>query len=117
MYKLGYLIQELRCRSYDKRLKGCDLTTIETSRLRGDQIEAACIYLTTFTNISERKVTLVKPIAYLSTCHLCVLFLMAILLNLLHIFNNNDGDIFIVVVDVVVVVIVGGGGSDDDDVT
>ena len=33
------LIQELRDLSYEERLKECGLTTLETRRLRGDQIE------------------------------------------------------------------------------
>ena len=33
------MIQKLRNISYEKRLKECGLTTLETSRLRGDQIE------------------------------------------------------------------------------
>ena len=33
------VIQELRDLSYEERLKECGLTTLETRRLRGDQIE------------------------------------------------------------------------------
>ena len=33
------IIQKLRNISYETRLKECDLTTLETRRLRGDQIE------------------------------------------------------------------------------
>ena len=33
------MIQQLRNISYEMHLKECDLTTIETRRLRGDQIE------------------------------------------------------------------------------
>ena len=33
------MIQKLRNISYEMRLKGCGLTTLETRRLRGDQIE------------------------------------------------------------------------------
>ena len=33
------MIQILRNISYEMRLKECDLTTLETRRLRGDQIE------------------------------------------------------------------------------
>ena len=33
------MIPELRDLSYDVRLKECDLTTLETRRIRGDQIE------------------------------------------------------------------------------
>ena len=33
------MIQKLRNISYEMRLKECDLTTLETRRLRGDQIE------------------------------------------------------------------------------
>ena len=33
------IIPELRYLSYEERLKECGLTTIETRRLRGDQIE------------------------------------------------------------------------------
>ena len=33
------LIQKLRNISYEMRLKECELTTLETRRLRGDQIE------------------------------------------------------------------------------
>ena len=33
------MIPELRDRSYDSCLLQCDLTTLETRRLRGDQIE------------------------------------------------------------------------------
>ena len=33
------MIQKLRNISYEMRLKACGLTTLETKRLRGDQIE------------------------------------------------------------------------------
>ena len=33
------MVQKLRNISYEMRLKECGLTTLETSRLRGDQIE------------------------------------------------------------------------------
>ena len=33
------MIPELRDLSYEERLKECGLTTLETTRLRGDQIE------------------------------------------------------------------------------
>ena len=38
------MIPELRDLSYEERLKECGLTTLETSRLRGDQIEFFLIY-------------------------------------------------------------------------
>ena len=37
------IIPELRDLSYEERLKECDLTTVETKRLRGDQIEVSKI--------------------------------------------------------------------------
>ena len=37
------MIQKLRNISYEMRLKECGLTTLETRRLRGDQIEVSKI--------------------------------------------------------------------------
>ena len=33
------MIQKLKNISYEMRLRGCGLTTLETKRLRGDQVE------------------------------------------------------------------------------
>ena len=40
MNGLTKMIPELRDLSYEEHLKECGLTTLETRRLRGDQIEA-----------------------------------------------------------------------------
>ena len=45
-------IPELRDLSYDKRLKECGFTTLETRRLRGDQIEVFKI-LNVYENIDR----------------------------------------------------------------
>ena len=46
------MIQKLRNISYEMRLKECGLTTLETRRLRGDQIEVDKI-LNGYTNIDR----------------------------------------------------------------
>ena len=46
------LIPELRDLTYEERLKECGLTTLETRRLRGDQIEL-CKQLNGYENIDS----------------------------------------------------------------
>ena len=57
------IIPELRDLSYEEHLKECGLTTLETRRLRGDQIEVSKVLIRS-ENIDSRtrghKVTLVK---------------------------------------------------------
>ncbi len=49
------LIQGLRDLSYEERLKECGLTTLETRRLRGDQIEVFKIWNSHENNIISYK--------------------------------------------------------------
>ena len=53
------IIQKLRNISYEMRLKECGLTTLETRRLRGDQIEVFKI-LNGYENIDRNIVFTVK---------------------------------------------------------
>ena len=53
------IIQKLRNISYEMRLKECDLTTLETRRLRGDKIEVFKI-LNGYENIDRNIVFTVK---------------------------------------------------------
>ena len=53
------MIQKLRNISYEMRLKECGLTTLETRRLRGDQIEVFKI-LNVYENIDRNMFFYVK---------------------------------------------------------
>ena len=64
------LIPELRDLTYEERLKECGLTTLETRRLRGDQIEVFKI-LNGYENIDSNSVLAKQVVRSVCMKHSC----------------------------------------------